>query len=147
MTHEACWTCGTPAVCAERRVCAVDNPGSAENPKEQRAAADGKAPLEYLESGATDAGEARVMKHGADKYGVKNYTATSIRYKTYIGALRRHLNALADGEDADPDSGENHLFHIRACTTVLLAAQREGTLLDDRLMVEVMTPAAGGRGA
>ncbi len=107
-------------------------PDPAPNPKAARAVADGKAPLEYLEP-ACDEGEARVLFGGAQKYGRRNYRGTEMLWTTYLGSMRRHLLALARGEDTDPDSGEHHLSHIRANTAVLLGAMEAGTLKDDRL--------------
>lgn len=113
------------------------NPGAFDmpeaNPKAARAVSDGKAPLDYLEP-VCDAGEARVLKGGADKYGRRNFRdpSTVMLWSTYLGSMRRHLNALHAGEDTDPDSGEHHLSHIRANTAVLLAAMDAGTLRDDR---------------
>lgn len=105
--------------------------GPLPNPKVARAVADGKAPLDYLEP-ACDAGEARVLKGGADKYGRRNYRDTEMLWTTYLGSMRRHLNALALGEDIDPESGEHHLSHIRANAAVLQGAAAAGTLVDDR---------------
>lgn len=104
------------------------------NPKAARAVTDGKAPLDYLEP-ICDAGEARVLAGGAAKYGRRNFRdpGTEMLWSTYLGSMRRHLNALHAGEDIDPDSGEHHLSHIRANTAVLLAAMDAGTLRDDRL--------------
>lgn len=104
----------------------------APNPKALRAVADGKAPLDYLEP-ACDDGEARVLRGGAERYGRRNYRDTEMLWTTYLGSMRRHLNALARGEDTDTDSGEHHLYHIRGCTAVLLGAMEAGTLRDDRL--------------
>lgn len=111
----------------------------APNPKAVRAAADGKDPLDYLEP-VCDGPEARVLKAGADKYGRRNFAGpeTIMLWSTYIGSLRRHVNALAAGEDTDPDTGEQHLAHIRANTAVLMAAAEAGTLVDDRLNTEVL---------
>lgn len=110
------------------------------NPKAARAVADGKAPLEYLEPIA-DEGEARVLFAGANKYGRRNFVNpdTEMHWSTYLGSMRRHLNALHRGEDIDPDTGEHHLAHIRANTAVLLASAAAGTLTDDRLD-SVVTP-------
>lgn len=109
------------------------------NPKELRAAADGKAPLEYLEA-ICNPGEARVLKVGADKYGRRNFTVSPIRASVYVGALRRHIDAWASGEDIDPDSGESTLSHIRADIAVIQAAQAAGTFVDDRGDYSVREP-------
>jgi hypothetical protein len=110
------------------------------NPKAAQAVADGKAPLDYLESAVCDPSEARVMFSGAQKYGRRNFRDSTIKATTYIGALRRHVNAFASGEDIDPDSGEPHLAHIRACCAVLMSAQDAGTYHDDRREQFSLTP-------
>ena len=101
------------------------------NPKELRAASDGKAPLDYLEP-LVNPPVARVMKHGGDKYGYRNYVDTPMKIRTYIGSTRRHLDAIALGEDVDPDSGESHWAHIIAGASVYLAAEIAGNAVDDR---------------
>lgn len=106
-------------------------PEPAVNPKSLRAAADGKVPLEYLES-ALETPLAHVMKHGADKYGRRNYRDTPCKISTYVGAIRRHTLAWQQGEDIDPDSGQPHLAHIAACCAVMLGAEEAGTRVDDR---------------
>ncbi len=109
----------------------MPEPAPAVNPKELRAAADDKAPLEYLEP-ALDEPLARVMEHGALKYGFRNYTDTPCKVRTYIGAVMRHLHAIRLGEDIDLDSGESHWAHIAACCAVVLGAESAGKLVDDR---------------
>lgn len=101
------------------------------NPKELRAAADDKDPLEYLEP-ALEGPLARVMRHGAKKYGYADYRVTPIKARVYIGAIRRHVNALARGEDVDPESGELHWAHIAGCCAVVCGATDAGTFVDDR---------------
>lgn len=101
------------------------------NPKELRAASDGKAPLDYLEP-LVSAPVARVMKHGGDKYGYRNYTITPCKIRTYIGAVQRHLDAIKLGEDIDPDSGESHWAHIIAGSSCYLGSELSGMSVDDR---------------
>ena len=108
-----------------------EEPDVKQNPKHIRAQKDGKCPMEYLCYPALMA-EARVLKHGADKYGVRNWRIDKILASTYEGAIMRHLLAWATGADADPDSGESHLAHIRACCAVVLDAIAHDTLIDDR---------------
>jgi hypothetical protein len=106
-----------------------------QNPKLIQALKDGKAPLEYLPTTCFDA-DARVHKHGADKYGVRNWRRDKILASTYYAASMRHLKAWFEGEDIDPDSGEHHLTHMRACGAVFLDAERHGCVIDDRNLVE-----------
>lgn len=101
------------------------------NPKATRAAADDKLRLELVETALTHP-LARVMAHGADKYGVRNWRTQPIEARTYVGAMRRHIDAWAEGEDTDPDSGQQHLVHLAACCMVVLDAAAHGTLTDNR---------------
>ncbi len=104
------------------------------NPKAARAVADGKDPLDYLEP-LVNAQVSRAMKHGADKYGYRNYTVTPCKVRTYIGAARRHLDALARGEDIDPDSGLSHWAHVIAGSACYFACELTGIAVDDRAAV------------
>lgn len=104
---------------------------SVDNPKHIEAQKSGKDPLEYLVWSVLP-GDARVHRHGADKYGERNWRIDRIKISTYEGAILRHFRAWAEGEDIDPDSGFSHLYHIRACCAVLLDAEKHGTLIDDR---------------
>jgi hypothetical protein len=107
----------------------------AENPKYVQAQKDGKAPLERLER-AADEPISRVLQHGAEKYGARNWRRDAIRITTYVAAVRRHIAALNDGEDIDPDSGEHHMAHIGANVHVFLDALAHGTLIDDRPSID-----------
>jgi len=75
---------------------------------------------------------AEVMKHGARKYGSFNWREKSVSRVEYISAARRHLLALLDGEDNDPDSGLPHEAHAAGCMAVLLDAMSLGKMIDDR---------------
>lgn len=101
------------------------------NPKELQAAAEGKAPLDYLEP-ALDVEKAYVMKGGAEKYGYRNYTISPIKVRTYIGAIERHMREIRLGNDIDAESGRSHWAHISACCDVIAGAELAGTLVDDR---------------
>lgn len=106
-----------------------------ENPKAIRAAKDGKAPLEYLVYSILEM-DARVHKTGADKYGERNWRKDEVKASTYEGAMLRHFLAWAQGEDIDPESGEFHLIHLRACCAVVVDAGIHGKLFDDRNRME-----------
>lgn len=106
-----------------------------QNPKLIRALKDGKAPLEHLVTSVWPE-DARVHQSGAEKYGVRNWRIDKILASTYEGAILRHFKAWAEGEDTDPDSGESHLTHIRACCAIVRDAEIHGTLIDDRIRCE-----------
>jgi len=51
-----------------------------------------------------------VLTHGAEKYDEWNW-AKGIKYSRILGAIKRHLNAWAGGEELDDDSGLPHVDH------------------------------------
>ena len=106
------------------------------NPKEIRALTDNKTPMHYLVYSVLP-DDAKCHKHGADKYGIFNWRESTINLSTYEAAILRHLLAWAQGEDIDHDSGLNHLTHIRACCAVVLDAQKNGDVIDDRNYSEI----------
>lgn len=83
--------------------------------------------------------EARVMALGAKKYGPYNWREKTVSSRVYTAAAMRHILTWQDGEDTDPESGESHLAHARACLGILLDAKSIGKLNDNR-------PAAGAAG-
>lgn len=115
-----------------------------DNPKHIAAQKAGKPPLEYLIS-ALDPAVARVLKHGADKYGVRNWRIDKILTSTYEGAIRRHFDAWRAGEDQDPDSGERHLAHIVASIVIMADAAAHDTLIDDRARAHSIDQETGER--
>jgi hypothetical protein len=65
---------------------------------------------------------ARVMGHGAEKYGIGNWqTATWDDHARveYESAMMRHLYADATGEATDPDSGLPHKAHAAASAMII----------------------------
>lgn len=75
---------------------------------------------------------AAALQSGANKYGPWNWRSNHVEMMTYIGAMRRHIDALLDGEDRAPDSGVHHLGHVAASCAIVLDAARHGTLVDNR---------------
>lgn len=116
-----------------------------ENPKLIQARKEGKAPLEYLIT-SVDPGDAWVLKGGADEYGVRNWLIDKILASTYEGAIKRHLNAWAAGQDIDPKSGFHHFHHIRAGCAIVLDARVHGTLIDNRDRKESKDQKCSGTG-
>lgn len=90
-----------------------------------------KIPFHLWPETATALG-ALAMLDGALKYGRSNFRAIGVRFSIYNDAMRRHLAALFEGEDTDPDSGLPHLAHILACAAILIDAKAAGKLNDDR---------------
>lgn len=73
-----------------------------------------------------------VMKLGANKYGPFNWRDTPVPAETYVDAIGRHLLSWQDGEDNDPESGMSHLAHIMASCAIIIDAQENGKLDDNR---------------
>lgn len=75
---------------------------------------------------------ARVLTFGADKYGPHNWRG-GIAYSRLIGAALRHISAINQGEDHDPESKLLHAAHASCCMMMLTAFQLSGdNSLDDR---------------
>lgn len=70
---------------------------------------------------------------GALKYGRSNWRVAGVRGSIYYDALRRHANALFEGEDIDPDSGLPHEAHALACLAIIVDAKAAGKYVDDRM--------------
>jgi hypothetical protein len=114
------------------------------NPKD--AIGSDKLPLHLWPETATAMGTLGLLD-GALKYGRNNWRETGVRATIYIDALKRHINAYAEGEDLDPDSKMPHLAHALACLAILVDADAAGKLNDDRnypggyrSLVEELTP-------
>lgn len=66
------------------------------------------------------------------KYGRHNYRVVGVRASVYFDAAFRHMSAYWEGEDLDPVSGIPHLAKAMACFVILLDAEENGMLADDR---------------
>ena len=53
----------------------------------------------------------RVLMYGADKYAVDNWKK-GLDKREILDSLQRHVAALIDGQEVDPESGEHHIGHI-----------------------------------
>lgn len=73
---------------------------------------------------------------GALKYGRANFRALGVRASIYVDAARRHLDAWFEGEECAPDTGTPHLANALACIAIILDAQSQGKLTDDRNYTE-----------
>jgi hypothetical protein len=107
------------------------------NPKRARALLDGKIPMEQIPLRALH-GVARVLAGGAKKYGFRNWRVEPIAASTYVGAILRHLQEWQEGSDNDTDSGEHPLAHVIASCLLVIDAEKQGTLIDDRARSEVV---------
>jgi hypothetical protein len=84
------------------------------------------------------------LGEGADKYGIYNYRDIPVEMMTYIGAIRRHLCALLDGEYMDPGYWADidgvrtwippkpHIAGIIASAGIIADCWERGTIIDNR---------------
>ena len=101
-----------------------------EDPKQ--AAGNKKISLQLIPPAANESC-AIALRTGADKYGEWNWRySESIEVMTYLGAIRRHLDAFLEGEDIDPESNTSHLGHIMAGCAILLDAEKHNKIEDNR---------------
>jgi hypothetical protein len=75
---------------------------------------------------------ALALVHGALKYGHFNWRHDPVSASTYINAAMRHIADWKEGGEVASDSGVHHLAHASACLFIVMDAQRQGTLIDDR---------------
>lgn len=113
------------------RVIEANSPDSVifANPKKRYG--DAKPPLGLFPSVAT-VYAAKVLQHGAEKYGAYNWRKDAVEAETYYHAVLRHINAWWDGETLDPESGLPHIAHALSGLAILLDADSIGMLIDNR---------------
>lgn len=62
----------------------------------------------------------KVLMFGAQKYERDNWQHVEDGERRYLAAAVRHLGAVIDGEDLDPESGLPHLAHAGCCVLFAL---------------------------
>lgn len=102
------------------------------NPKD--AAGRAKVPLHLWPASATAAGAMGFLE-GMLKYGRNNFRATPVAASVYVAAAKRHLDGWMEGADTAADTENLHLGNALACIAILVDAQVNGTLIDDRNFV------------
>jgi hypothetical protein len=80
-------------------------------------------------------GMVRVLEFGAKKYAAHNWRqGGGFKFTRILNSLMRHVFAYAAGEDTDPESGLNHIWHAQ-CNLLFLAmyiSNKEHFTGDDR---------------
>ena len=102
-------------------------------PKEQGARHNaGKPQLSFTVLGReVAAGEAAVWAWGAAKYARGNWLK-GMSWTGSADSLLRHLTALLNGEDLDPETGLPHVDHIVCSAKILSNSYHTRPDLDDR---------------
>lgn len=62
----------------------------------------------------------RVLSFGKKKYAADNWQRVGDSKERYYNALQRHITQWWEGEQADQETGENHLAHAACCIMFLL---------------------------
>lgn len=100
------------------------------NPKSAQGAK--KYSLRYLPLPANVAVN-QALEDGAKKYGPANWREKGVAASVYVDAALRHLSQWYDGhQDNASDSGVHNLGHAMACLAIIIDAEANGTLTDDR---------------
>lgn len=111
------------------RKAAIDGHRPDSNPK---SALGIKKPPLHLVSPISLLHEAMAMAEGGMKYGPYNYREDNVAATVYVAAALRHIFAWSMGEDLTKDSNLHHLAHAKACCGILLDAEANGSMIDDR---------------
>jgi hypothetical protein len=90
-----------------------------------------KTPLRLFPAAAMIRG-AEVMALGAEKYGEFNWRDHPVRLTVYLEAAMRHILQMAEGENSDEESGQLHIAHAMMCMAILIDADWNNVLIDDR---------------
>lgn len=78
------------------------------------------------------AAQALAHMDGDGKYGFRNWRDDPVEAMTYVHAAMRHLTLWMEGEEDARDTGVPNLGSVMACCAILLDAQANGTLIDNR---------------
>lgn len=104
--------------------CGVPQSGGL-NPKDAIGRA--KAPM-HLVPPALYAPVAEVMRLGAEKYGPYNWRLEAVNLTVYLDAMKRHWDAVVDGQWLDAESKRPHLAHVAANCGIILDALKHHKL-------------------
>lgn len=94
-------------------------------------AASKKFSLRYLPLSANIEAN-RALENGADKYGLCNWRDTNVKASVYIDAALRHIFQWQEGQEDASDSTVHNLGHAMASLAIIIDAQAQGVLIDDR---------------
>lgn len=62
----------------------------------------------------------KVLMFGAMKYNRDNWKQVTDAKRRYLSAVYRHINAYAEGDQNDEESGFKHLAHAMCCLIFIL---------------------------
>jgi hypothetical protein len=75
----------------------------------------------------------QALEDGVAKYGAANWRLTGVAASVYIDAAKRHIDQWYDGgQELAIDSLIHNLGHAMACLAIIVDAQHNDKLIDDR---------------
>ena len=74
----------------------------------------------------------RALENGAEKYGLCNWRDTNVKASVYIDAALRHIAQWQEGQENASDSTVHNLGHAMASLAIIIDAQAQGVMIDDR---------------
>lgn len=75
----------------------------------------------------------QALEDGATKYGPANWRESGVAASVYIDAAKRHIEQWFDGsQELAQDSGVHNLGHAMACLAIIIDAQHNDKLINDR---------------
>lgn len=75
----------------------------------------------------------QALEDGAKKYGPANWREKGVATSVYIDAALRHIELYFDcGQKVASDSKVHNLGHAMACLAIIIDAEHNGSLQDDR---------------
>lgn len=83
-----------------------------------------------------------VFEKGARKYGVGNWQK-GMKWSTVLQSLERHLMAIKQGEDIDPETGLLHAAHLQCNAHMLTSYYQIYPQGDDRINNQFINPRIG----
>lgn len=101
----------------------------ASNPKEGVGST--RVPFHLIPGGPL-AWVAMAFYEGGTKYGPYNWRVAGVRASTYVSAAMRHIEKWWNGHDTDPHTRVHHLANAIAGLMVVMDAEIQGMLNDDR---------------
>lgn len=66
----------------------------------------------------------KVLEHGAQKYGMDNWSLVDDGAKRYLDAALRHMVEYMKGVERDEESGHHHLAHAAASLLFIMAIEK-----------------------
>ena len=85
---------------------------------------------------------ARVLTHGAEKYGDNNWRK-GLPFSNCLASMKRHIAKMEAGQDYDEETGELHMAHAATNAMFILEYYKIAPEMDDRNIPALNIPRIG----